>query len=213
MKKGIDITGQKFGRWTALSFSHRSKGGHWAWNCKCDCGTEAKILGTRLIKGKTTSCGCYKREWSKEKHTTHGMRHHKLYPVYDSMKRRCYNPNDKGYINYGGRGITVCDEWLTDPSTFFKWAFLSGYEEGLSIDRINNDGNYEPGNCRWASRSEQLNNTRVNHLITFNGETHTITQWSRITGINKGTLRDRIEAGWSEERALTTPVRKHKKNA
>ena len=128
----------------------------------------------------------------------------RLYNSWRAMKARCGNPNDKSYPYYGGRGISVCEEWAGFQQ-FMEWAIVSGYHDGLTIDRIDVNGNYCPGNCRWATRMEQVNNARSNRHIEFNGETHTIGEWALITGINHFTLRNRLTYyGWSAERALTT---------
>ena len=134
----------------------------------------------------------------------------KLYFVYHKIKDRCYNPNEKGYKNYGGRGIAMCQEWQDDFMNFYNWAIENGYKEGLSIDRINNNGNYEPSNCRWATREIQNKNKRSNRYITFNGETKTLTDWSLSLGFSDDTVRRRLKDGWSIERALTE--RLHKEN-
>ncbi|MBQ7405302.1 MAG: hypothetical protein IJV90_02655 [Candidatus Methanomethylophilaceae archaeon] len=126
------------------------------------------------------------------------------------MKQRCYNPKVSNYHNYGRRGIAVCDEWLDDFQAFYDWAISHGYESGLSIDRIDNDGDYSPSNCQWATRTEQSNNTRTNKHLTYNGKTQTINQWARELNIGDGTLRTRLNLGWDVEKTLTTPVRNHK---
>lgn len=129
----------------------------------------------------------------------------RLYYSWRHMKERCYNPSCHDYRHWGGRGITVCDAWKNDFLAFKEWALANGYEEGLTIDRIDNDGNYEPSNCRWATRAEQSNNRRCLHYLTYEGETKTISEWSRITGINTTTIYMRINTyGWSVEKALTT---------
>jgi hypothetical protein len=121
------------------------------------------------------------------------------------MKRRCFNPKAIGYHNYGGRGITICDEWMTF-STFYEWSIASGYAEGLTIERIDNDGNYSPDNCKWVTRQEQANNRRTNRPITFNGVTKNLGQWAVGLGISKGALTQRIDKyHWSIEDALTIP--------
>lgn len=131
-----------------------------------------------------------------------------LYNSWKHMKERCYNPSCPDYHHWGGRGITVCDAWKADYLAFKEWALANGYKKGLTIDRIDNDGNYEPSNCRWATKKEQSNNRRGLHYITYNGETKTITEWSIITGVAITTLNMRIKHyGWSVEKALTTRVR------
>lgn len=140
---------------------------------------------------------------------SHGKQPARLYRIWSNMKNRCTNPNADNYSFYGGRGITVCDEWGDDFITFRDWAFANGYADNLTLDRINNDGNYCPENCRWETHLHQCNNTRRNHLLTFRGETHTISEWARIVGMKVDTLERRINAyGWPVEKALTTSVRR-----
>lgn len=131
----------------------------------------------------------------------------RLYKSWAHMKERCHNPTCHDYRNWGGRGITVCDAWKNDFLAFKEWALSNGYREGLTIDRINNDGNYEPSNCRWATRREQSNNRRGLHYITYKGETKTISEWSRVTGIAMTTLYMRLtKYGWSIEKTIETPL-------
>jgi hypothetical protein len=133
----------------------------------------------------------------------HGMAHTKIYRVYCRMKQRCYDQNVKEYKHYGGRGIKVCAEWLDDFMEFYKWATENGYKEGLTIDRKDVNGNYEPNNCMWVDRKAQNNNTRANRYITYNGETHTMAQWAEIKGLKLQTLANRLNIyGWDIERAL-----------
>ena len=140
---------------------------------------------------------------------THGKQPARLYRIWANMINRCTNPNADNYPFYGGRGIKVCDEWRMDYISFRDWAFSNGYADNLTLDRIDNDGNYEPTNCRWETHLRQCNNTRRNHWLTFNGESHTISEWARIVGMKADTLERRINAhGWSIERALTTSVRR-----
>ncbi len=122
------------------------------------------------------------------------------------MKSRCYCESATAFDTYGGRGITVCDEWKSDFETFYKWAIDNGYNDALTIDRIDTNGNYEPSNCRWATMKEQTNNVRRNNRVEFNGVVHTVSEWSDITGINKKTLWNRLSRGWPIEKALTKKV-------
>lgn len=143
--------------------------------------------------------------------TTHGKRHTRIYKTWTDMKSRCLNPNRPKYKRYGGRGITICEEWLNSFEAFYDWAMANGYREDLTIDRIDNDGNYEPSNCRWITLAEQAANKSTNHFITHEGMTFTIAEWARRINVRREVLKDRIcRYGWSPERALTTPVRSHK---
>lgn len=130
----------------------------------------------------------------------------KLYFVWCAMRERCRSEKNKDFKHYGGRGISVCEEW-SDYLTFKAWAVANGYKEGLTIDRIDTNGNYCPENCRWLTIQEQQQNRRDARLLTFNGETHSMTQWAKLTGLKRETIRDRIDkSGWSVEEALTTPT-------
>lgn len=129
----------------------------------------------------------------------------RLYKIWTSMRERCNNPNHKQYGAYGGRGITVCEEW-GDYCSFKKWALDNGYTDSLTIDRKNNDLGYSPNNCRWATKKEQANNRRSNHLLTFDGETHNIELWAEITGLPRTAIDKRLRRGWSDQRILTTPL-------
>lgn len=143
----------------------------------------------------------FEKENNRYKHGQYGSR---LYETWQTMKKRCSNPNNRQYHLYGGRGIIVCDEWRNDFQAFYDWAMSHGYADDLTIDRIDVNGNYEPSNCRWATMKEQQNNRRNNHLITYNGETKTLKQWSEKIGIDWGVLYSRLKKGWSIEKSLTT---------
>lgn len=184
------------------------------WKCKCECGKEFITLGNRIRAGKVLSCGCYHLDLSREivklaadANRTHGESTGRLYKIWAAMKVRCHLVTDPHYPDYGGRGIVVCDEWTNSYEAFRDWALANGYNDRLTIDRINVDGNYEPSNCRWSTIKEQSNNKRGNFYITYNGETKTSAQWSEITGISAATIRDRIRKfGYTVEEALTLPV-------
>lgn len=142
----------------------------------------------------------------------HGGKHTRLYNIWCGMKSRCYNKNDSHYPRWGGRGIQVCSEWLLDFDNFQVWALHNGYADNLTIDRINNDGNYCPANCRWVTVAEQNNNQRTNRLITYNGKTQNLKQWSKELHINYGTLLFRLDAlNWSIDKAFTTAVKRRVK--
>lgn len=206
--KLIDLTGQRFGRLTVVKRGE-NKGRITAWECVCECGNTVCVAGTSLTRGQTKSCGCYRIDNCREhpNGVKHGGRKTRLYVIWSDMKQRCFYDKSINYQNYGGRGITVCDKWLHDFKAFHDWAVSNGYDDSLTLDRINANGNYCPENCRWATRAQQDNNTTVNHRVTYNGETHTIAEWAEITGINYHKLWRRIcVLKWDIEKALSTPV-------
>ena len=181
-----DMTGRRFGRLTAKEFAGMNYRHSATWLCVCDCGNTKIVDGSDLRKGAVRSCGCLDKEAhiTRPNHRVHGMNGTRINRIWRAMKARCANKNDK---NYGGRGIIVCDEW-NKFDAFYKWAIENGYNECLSIDRINPDGNYSPDNCRWSTSSEQSNNKRNNKRLTINGETHNITEWAKIAGISYQTI-------------------------
>ena len=143
--------------------------------------------------------------------TKHNEGKTRLYTIWRTMKQRCHNPHDQAYQRYGPRGITVCDEWKTEHLEFKEWALNNGYKEGLTLDRINNDLGYSPDNCRWVTRSEQQHNRRDNRIITYNGETKTMTEWASCYGIGRGILWNRLyKLGWPFEKAVTEPARRRR---
>ena len=197
-----DLTGRTYGRLTVITRAHNTKGGLPQWLCKCECGEETIVRGDYLRSGITKSCGCYRKERVRENRTTHGQYRTKLYRVWARMKTRCLLETADNYESYGGRGITICDEWREDFQNFFDWAMSHGYKEGLTIDRIDNDGNYEPANCRWATHKQQGNNTRKTIHLTIGEETHTISEWADITGLDRGTIYRRFKSCWPTDKIL-----------
>lgn len=198
MGKFIDLTGQRFGRLTVLEYAGYQKGV--MWKCRCDCGQEKIVRSDHLRYGKTVSCGCYRNTVSVkvtgEKIRKHGMWNTRLYHIWIHMKQRCSPSCPKHeYHRYYGRGIRVCAEWVSDFSAFEKWAVENGYSDGLSIDRIDNNGNYEPANCRWADAEAQANNRSTSTFIAYNGETLTIAQWAKRLNIKPSTLKTALSRG------------------
>lgn len=212
MSKVIDLTGQRFNRLLVIE-PKRLKNGKFAWKCQCDCGNVVVTQGAQLKNGSTKSCGCYKNDIARERFTKHGLSRTKLRQVFATMRARCENMNNISYVNYGGRGIKVCDEWggLYGFMNFYNWAMSNGYRDGLQIDRIDNDGNYEPLNCRWVTPRENLLNKRTTLIYEYNGEVKTLQDWAIQYGIPYKRLRCRVrEFGWDFEKALTTPIKSRK---
>ena len=213
MGNGKDMIGMKINMWTVLEYVGKNKSGGYMWRCKCECGNERIVDGRSLRCGASKCCGCTRGK-NNIGNFKHGGRKERLYSVWQSMKSRCLNRNDTFYYRYGGRGIRVCDDWL-DYEKFRTWALSSGYDPNseyrkCTLDRIENDGSYCPENCRWVAQKIQNNNRSSNHIVTNgDGVSKTLSEWSRIVGIKKDTLRRRIcDRGWDVDRALTEPVHK-----
>ncbi len=215
----VDLTGKKFFKLTALYptgevYPH---GKNAIWMCKCDCGNYTTANSGQLRCGTKKSCGCAVIDHTGNLNKTHGGRNERLYLVWMDMRRRCYDTKDKNYHRYGGRGISVCDEWK-DYAVFREWANSNGYDKDAkpgecTIDRIDVNGDYCPDNCRWIDIITQQNNRRSNVFITYNGKTQTATQWSREQGYHPSLINRRLSMGWSAERAITTPPRGTRKQA
>lgn len=189
-----DITGQRFGRLIALNFSHKDNRRKTYWDFQCDCGNIKTLRKDSVKCGDIQSCGCLKKEQDEinlnrdgtkpTKYDSYGLSHHTLYHKWLNIKRRCYDVHSNRYDRYGGRGIRICDEWLYSFKTFYDWSIVNGWEEGLEIDRIDVDGNYEPNNCRYVTRKENCNNRSTTRKIEINGITHSITEWCEIFNMN-----------------------------
>lgn len=207
-----DETGNRYGRLVVIEKHHQDSRGEWYWLCKCDCGNDKIVSGNKLRCGNTKSCGCLQYEHRKVGfHRTHGKSETKLYVAWLNMRSRCYNPKNIVYKNYGGRGISVCEEWRNSSDAFIAWAEKNGYQDGLSIDRIDVNGNYEPSNCRWVTKEQQYLNRTDSHLLTAFGKTQTISEWANESGIAYDTIERRINAyNWSPEDAVTIKPKKNK---
>ncbi len=198
MAKITDLVGQRFERLTVVSLAEM-RNGRPRWACRCDCGADVVVAGNHLKSGATRSCGCLQRELMAERSTSHGKSGSRTYTIWVRMRDRCNNPKNLRFSQYGGRGIKVCDRWQSFDNFL---ADMGECPDGMSIDRVDANGNYEPGNCRWATEKTQQNNRTTNRMITFDGRTQSLSEWAREIGIKPGTLRNRIESGWSLEEAL-----------
>ncbi len=220
--------GDHFGRLTVIGFAghSRTKSGKSKLlvKCKCSCGNVIITPSNNLITGDTKSCGCYSKDIARESHLgksynyKHGgtMYNSRLYKVFSAMHQRCENPNCDHYNRYGGRGIYICKEWSGENGffNFREWAMNNGYNPDApkgecTINRIDNDGPYSPDNCEWVNMKTQINNTSINRYITYNGETHTVSDWANILGIKFSTLENRLCNGWPIEKALSTKAEKN----
>lgn len=202
-----DLTGQTFGRWTIVGFAGiRAEKTYWL--CRCTCGTERAVSAAHLRRGKSTNCGCRRKETMRAMHLAHGYAGTPEYAAWAALIARCTNPDHPGFADYGARGIGVCERWRSN----FK-AFLEDMgprpTAAYSIDRINNDADYSPENCRWATKRQQCNNTRRNVFIAYAGKTQTLVQWAEEVGITPNALTRRLRA-WPVERALTRPAMPYK---
>ena len=211
------LDGQKFGRLTVIKRCENDSDGTTRQLCICDCGKYTKVRSRALLTGNTKSCGCFKSDSSKERASEQRWNNVHIKEILPFKKRicdvrmmmiqRCTNPKNTSYNNYGGRGISVCDEWIdknNGAKKFYEWMMSNGYKDGLTVDRIDVNGNYEPSNCRLVDDVTQMNNKRNNRLLTHNGETHTMAEWARMTNIPYYILIDRINrCNWSADRALT----------
>jgi hypothetical protein len=209
-----NIIGKRFGNLVVISQSedYITKDGtkRKQYLCKCDCGNKKIILGYSLFTNNTKSCGCLSSINTIHRNTKHGKSNTRLYSIYRGMKARCYYKSERSYKDYGGKGIIICKEWLNSDTgfiNFYNWAIKNGYKNNLTIDRINNDINYSPDNCRWVDMNTQANNHTNNRLLTYKGDTKTIKQWSEITGLKYMTLMSRINRGWNIEKAITNKIK------
>ena len=206
-----DLTGQKFNRWTVVSRAQNDKRGQAQWHCVCECGNTSIVGGKDLRLGKSRSCGCLQKDTMSVLSKKHGHSHERLYRIWSVMRQRCKNKDVPEYKRYGQRGISVCAEWDNSFESFYIWAINNGYDNSLSIDRIDVNGNYEPSNCRWADNRTQARNKRNPHLIEFRGEKKMLIEWTETLGLNYRRIKSRLQKGnWTVEEAFTTPKMKSK---
>lgn len=207
MPKLLGVTpGQRFGRLLTVKFCGGSK--HPVWRCVCDCGKTTSASATQLSRASKRSCGCLRRELTSTRSTKHALSRSKVYNTWIRIKARCFNKKCVDFPNYGGRGITMCREW---EESFERFLADVGFPPSKhhSIDRIDNNGNYEPGNCRWAIQRVQVNNTRANRFVTYKGQHKTLADWARKLGLPYGGLQHRLNRDWPVDEAFERPFRGH----
>lgn len=206
MAKAKDLTNNQFGRLKVIERVENDNQGKAMWLCQCECGNYTKVRGYDLRKNHIKSCGCWQRK-------THGFNKTRLHITWGLMKDRCNNKNNMNFHNYGGRGIKVCREWNEKFICFYDWAMNSGYKDNLTIDRIDNDGNYEPTNCRWVTMKEQGNNKRNNVIVDTELGNKNLKQLSEITGIKYPTIVARYNKGFNSQELISkTDGRKTRMN-
>lgn len=204
--KLIDLSGQKFGRWTVLSRDISVEKSHAFWICLCDCGSRKSVSGSCLRRGISKSCGCLRNEDFGKKSTTHGKSYSLEYKTWQSMIARCYYPSKESFKNYGAKGIKVCDEWKNSFEQFYKDMGKRPFQSA-SLDRIDNSKGYSKENCRWASMQEQERNKTNNIVVEFNGFKGCLTEVCEHFGLNLSAIRSRIYKGWTVSDALSKPIR------
>lgn len=208
-----NLSGLKFGRLSVLSYLRKDKHGHLVYSCECECGNKCNAIAGLLKSGLKRSCGCLLSEWrnSGDSGRKHNMCGTPEYWAWAAIKSRCNNPKTSNYNSYGGRGIRVCKRWL-DSFEFFLNDMGLRPSAKHSIDRKNNDGNYTPKNCRWATKKEQANNKSTNRKLSFNNLRMGINEWERHLGFNQGTIKERLHRGWGVKRSLTAKLIKSKRS-
>ena len=203
MSKFIDITGKKFNKLTVVERLQNDVGGIPVWLCMCECGNFTRVRGKNLKNGSVKSCGCILKNGTTK---THGLSRTKIYNTWSSMKARCFNPKSRSYKRYGARGITVCEQWKNSFEEFYSWSIQNGYNENLTIERINNDGNYCPENCKWIPQKEQCRNRSTNIEFEYMGKKHILIEWCEILNLDYKFIHNRIyKMGWSFEKSISTP--------
>ena len=195
--KLIDLSGKSFGRWFVSDYAGKSY-----WNCVCECGTVRKVNGKNLTLGTSSSCGCYVAEIN----TKHGMSRTRVYSIWEGMKQRCTSPSSSYWHRYGSRGIKVCERWQSFENFYADLGEPPSKQH--SLGRIDNDGDYEPSNVRWETLEQQNNNKVLNHKVTIDGVTKTLTQWAEENGLKPSTVMSRVSYGWSDYDAVTLPSKR-----
>lgn len=190
--EGMNLIGKTFHRWEVIGIG-KKHGKNKTWLCRCQCGTIREVIGYNLISGKSSSCGCLQKERAKSASKTHGLSKTRIYGIYKQIKGRCGNPLLKAYQYYGAKGVKLCKEWDNDFLSFYNWAMANGYDDSLSIDRIDVNGNYEPNNCRWVDILGQANNKTTTLYLRINNEKHSVADWGRIKNTNKSVLYSKIQ--------------------
>lgn len=209
----IDLSNNRFGRLTVIKLDTTKNGTRWL--CKCDCGNIKSINAYLLKSNATKSCGCYNKEVARSRMTgkkfgfKHGLSKHPLMSVWDGMVQRCTNRNNINFSSYGGRGIDVCDEWKNNYKSFYDWAINNNWSKGLQIDRINNNGNYNPNNCRIVTRSVNMRNTSRNKMLSNNGVRKCVADWAIEFNVRSNTIITQLRRGWTEERIFNKIINDH----
>lgn len=197
-----DLKGKTFGKLTVIGRSENINN-RTMWECLCECGNITIVEAYQLKSGATKSCGCLRHE---SHNSTHGLSKTRLFSIWSKMVARCTNKNNPAYKWYGDRGINVCNEWKNDFVAFYSWAKNNGYHDELTLERIDVNGNYEPNNCKWIPLNEQPLNTRKTKYLTYHGERKTVSEWSKITGIKKNTILNRMRSGYTDEECIDVPL-------
>jgi hypothetical protein len=203
--------GQKYGKWKVIKRAGK-QGKQPTWLCVCECGNEGIVPSYNLKAGRSTNCGCVRKETLRKMNTTHDHSGSRIHNIWMGMKFRCYNTSGMNYKDYGGRGIEMCEEWKEEFTSFYEWSIENGYNDDLTIDRKNNDLGYTPSNCHWTDRKKQANNQRKNHYIKYMGEVKTLAEWCEQLNLNYSTIKRRIYRGWDVEKAFSTPIKGGKRN-
>lgn len=200
-----DLIGKKFNKLTIIERCGSDNSYHKLYKCKCDCGNYAVLRGTNIIRGVTKTCGCLIIETNTKRLTRHGKYGTRIYRIWNGIMTRCSH-SAKSHPRYSGRGIDVCDEWRSDFVNFYNWAMKNGYNKELSIDRIDNNGNYEPTNCKWSTNKEQARNNSRNVMIKYKGMTKCINEWAEYFGITENSIRYRLRKKWSMDKIESTKM-------